>query len=124
MLKSRFFLSALAALVSIAASSFADTVTLKSGEKVEGRITNESDTQLTMEVKVTSSIKDERVIKKADIAKIDKVQPDLEAWNNLKNLFLGEESLELADYQRSINLLNGFVTQFPQSPNAAEAKKK
>jgi hypothetical protein len=124
MLKPRLSLSALAALLGLAVAGFADTVTLKSGEKLEGRILNESDTEVTIEVPVTASIKDQRVIKKSDVDKIDKVQPDLEAWAGLKNLGVGPESQDSADYQRAINLLNGFVTQFPQSAHAAEAKTK
>ncbi len=120
----RYSLSVLAVICGLIATSFADTVTLKSGEKVEGRILNETDTEVTIEVAVTSSIKDQRAIKKADVEKIDKAQPDLEEWANLKNISIGDESLELADYQRSVNLLNSFVTQYPQSVNAAEAKKK
>jgi hypothetical protein len=111
-------------MLCLALSAHADTVTLKSGEKVEGRILTETDTELTIEVKVSGSIKDQRAIKKADVEKIDKVQPDLEAWEPLKNISTGEESLEGQDYQRAINVLNSFVSQFPQSPRAAEAKQK
>ncbi len=120
----RHSLSVLAVICGLLATSLADTVTLKSGEKIEGRILNETDTEVTIEVAVTASIKDQRAIKKADVEKIDKAQPDLEEWANLKNISLGEESLDPADYQRSINLLNSFVTQYPQSAHAAEAKKK
>ena len=124
MLKPRLSLSALAALLGLAVTGFADTVTLKSGEKLEGRVTNETETEVSIEVAVTASIKDQRVIKKSDVAKIEKVQPDLEAWEDLKKVDVGPESQESADYQRAINLLNGFVTQFPQSAHAAEAKTK
>lgn len=124
MLKPRLSLATLSALLSMAIAGFADTVTLKSGEKLEGRILSETDTELTIEVKITASIKDERVVKKADIASTDRAQPDLEAWEGLKNIALGEESLELPDYQRAINLLNGFALQFPQSKFATEAKAK
>src|SRR5687767_622070 len=105
MLKPRLSLIAFAVLLSLSFSGYADTVTLKSGEKLEGRILNESETELTIEVAVTACIKDERVIKKSDVEKIDKVQPDLEAWNTLKNISLGEESLESIDYQRAIGVL-------------------
>jgi hypothetical protein len=124
MLKPRLSLSVIAALLGLVVTGFADTVTLKSGEKLEGRILNESDTEVTIEVPVTASIKDQRVIKKSDVDKIDKAQPDLEAWTGLKNLGVGPESQDSVDYQRAINLLNGFVSQYPQSAHAAEAKTK
>jgi hypothetical protein len=124
MLTPRLSLATLAGLLGLAVTGFADTVILKSGEKMEGRILNESETEVTIEVPVTASIKDQRVIKKADVAKIEKVQPDLETWATLKNLGIAQESQDSADYQRAINLLNGFVTQYPQSAHAAEAKTK
>jgi hypothetical protein len=122
--KPRTSLAFLAVLLSFAVSGIADTVILKSGEKLEGRILSETDTDVTIEVNVTASIKDQREIKKTDVEKIEKVQPDEEAWATLKNLSVGDESLDVIDYQRSINALNGFVTQFPQSSHAADAKKR
>src|SRR5829696_7604167 len=124
MLKPRLSVILFAALLTLLSSGFADTVTLKSGEKLEGRILSETDTEVTIEVSVTSSIKDQRVVKKADVDKIDKVQPDAEAWVGLKNISVGEESLEPADYHRYIAVLNSFVSQFPQSSHASEAKQK
>jgi hypothetical protein len=124
MLKPRLSVVLFAALLTLLSSGFADTVTLKSGEKLEGKILSETDTEVTIEVSVTSSIKDQRVVKKADVDKIDKVQPDAEAWAGLKNISVGEESLEPADYQRYIAVLSSFVSQFPQSTHAAEAKQK
>src|SRR5215203_3575304 len=124
MLKPRLSLITLAALLGVLSCGLADTVTLKSGEKLDGRILSETDAELTIEVSITASIKDQRVVKKADVEKVDKVQPDLEAWARLKNISLGEESLEVSDYERAIAILNAFLTEFPQSANAAEAKKK
>lgn len=124
MLRTRFFLRSISFLAGLAAVASADTVILKNGEKVEGRILEENATQVTVEVQVSASIKDERVIKKTDIDKISKVQPDVEAWAPLKGLALGEESFESSDYQAAINRLTGFVTMFPNSPLAKEAKEK
>ena len=58
----------------------ADTVTLKSGEKLDGKILNETDTEVTISVQVSATIKDERVVKREDIATVEKVQPDEVAW--------------------------------------------
>jgi hypothetical protein len=123
MLKTRFLLWVFAAL-GFAAGAVADTVVLKTGEKFEGRILSETDAQVTVEVQVTASIKDERIIKKAEIERIDKVQPDEGAWANVKGLALGKESFESADYQRAMAMLQSFLSQFPESTHAAEAKEK
>ena len=46
----------------------ADVVVLKGGEKIEGRITSETPAEVRIEVKVSASIVDERVIPRADVA--------------------------------------------------------
>ena len=117
-----FRLIALLLLV-LAASSFADVVTLKSGEKVEGKITAESDKEITIAAKVSASITDERIINRADIATIAKDAPDEIAWQALKGRKLGKNSLPAASYDAAINPLKGFATEFPNSPFATDAQK-
>src|ERR1700677_4007390 len=54
----------------------ADTVTLKDGTTVEGKIIQENDTQVTITVQATDSITDDKVIQKTDIAKVEKTAED------------------------------------------------
>ena len=61
-------------------------------------------------------------MKKSEIEKIEKTTPDVEAWAVLKDFKLSDDSLEPAIYLHYINSLKGFITQFPDSPNAAAAK--
>ncbi len=110
-------------LLTLAASAFADIVTLKSGEKLEGKITAETDAEITIAAKVSASITDERVIKKSEVASVAKDEPDLIAWQPLKALKLGKNSLPVASYDAAINPLKGFATEFPKSQFAAEAQK-
>ncbi len=49
-----------------------DSVTLVSGEKISGTIKSEADGEVVIDVPVSASITDERVIRKEDIAKIEK----------------------------------------------------
>ena len=118
----RFHLIAVS-LLTLAASAFADIVTLKSGEKVEGRITAETDTEITIAAKVSATITDERTIKKSEIESMTKDEPDVIAWQPLKALKLGRNSLPAASYDAAINPLKGFATEFPKSQFAAEAQK-
>ena len=110
-------------LLTLAASAFADIVTLKSGEKVEGKITAETDAEITIAAKVSASITDERVIKKSEVASVSKDEPDLIAWQPLKALKLGKNSLPAASYDAAINPLKGFAAEFPKSQFATEAQK-
>ena len=120
----RIFLPALAVLLNLAVMGVADVVTLKNGEKVEGKILRENDTEVVVEVLVSASIKDERLIKKTDVLNIEKEQPDEKAWAVLKNFSLGQESLEATDYQRMTAQLNSFILEHRQSPHVGEAKVK
>ena len=111
-----------ATLAVLSTTAFADIVTLKSGAKVEGKITGETATEITLSVK-SGGVVDEQTVKKSDIASVAKDAPDEVAWQSLKNLKLGKNSLPVTSYDSVINPLNGFTTEYPKSPFAAEAKK-
>ena len=111
-------------LLSVCSALQADTVILKSGEKVEGKILSETPAEVTVSVQITATIKDERSIKRDDIAKIEKVLPDEEAWASLSNLAPGNESLERDEYDRVKTALAYFTSTFPKSPHAAQAKTR
>ena len=49
---------------------FADIFVMKSGKEIEGRLLAEEDNAYKVEVKVTSSIKDERVIPKDEVREL------------------------------------------------------
>ena len=110
-------------LAALSASAFADTVILANGEKIEGKVTAETDTEITIAAKVSAGITDERVIKKSEIATITKDAPDELAWQALKNLKPARNSLPLTSYDTAINPLKAFATEFPQSKYAADAQK-
>ena len=110
-------------LACLSASGFADSVTLKNGEKIDGKITSDTATEVVIEEKVSAGVTDSRTIPKADIAKIDKEQPDLAAWQALKNVKPGASSLPAASYDAAIRALTGFATEHPASAHAAEAKQ-
>ena len=94
----------------------ADTVILATGEKVDGKISLETDTEITVEIKVSSSISDERVIKKADIKKIEKDSPEELAFQAVKNFKLNSQSSFKPEvYDRTIARLQNFKTNYPNS---------
>ena len=115
------FRLAVLSLATLSASALADVVTLKNGSKIEGKITAETDAQITLNVK-TGGIIDEQIVKKSDVASVTKDAPDEVAWQQLKNARLGKNSFPSASYETVINPLNGFLNEFPQSKFAADAK--
>lgn len=124
MLKLGFLTAALGVFIFLGGGLRADTVILKSGEKVEGKILSETDAEVTLSVQITPTIKDERVIKKADVEKIDKVMPDEVAWAPLAGLTPGQDSLEKDDYERVATALGYFLTSYPASAHAKVAKER
>ena len=111
-----------ATLAVLSTTAFADIVTLKSGTKIEGKITGETAAEITLSVK-SGGVVDEQTVKKSDIASVAKDAPDEIAWQSLKNLKLGKNSLPVTSYDAVINPLKGFATEYPKSQFAAEAQK-
>jgi hypothetical protein len=103
-------------------ASVADTVFLKGGEKVDGKIIAESESEVTIQYNVSASIKDDRTIKRADIEKIEKDAPDLAAWAALKQFRVAEDGLDPTTYTHYITALKGFLSQYPAATNAGDAK--
>jgi|GEM_PF-465945 len=119
----QFPLCSLLACLALTAVSFGETVVLKSGEKIEGKILSETDTQVTIEV-VAGGVVDERTIAKADVASMAKVQPDETAWQPLQSLKPAESSFPTAaQYEPIVEALRGFAKQFPESKYKADAEK-
>ncbi len=104
------------------AAAWADTVTLKSGEKIEGKVTTETDAELTIEI-VSGGVVDERKVAKADVAKVDKMSADEIAWGPLQNLKLGANSLPAEQYDLIIAPLKDFTTKYPESKHRSEAEQ-
>ncbi len=103
----------------LVAGALADTVILKSGERIEATISSETPTEMTLEIRVSSGITDQRVIKKADVVKVDRVAPDEAAYRAILHLLPGKSSLLAGQYDAIIKALQGFVGQYPESTHKA-----
>jgi hypothetical protein len=117
----RYFTRAISFAI-LVSTALADTVVLKSGEKVEGKIVKETDQQLTLEVKVSASITDERVIPRAEIDRIDKADPETETYKAIVNIQTGNNSLTPAQYEPAIRTLQAFLKQYPEGAHAADVQ--
>ncbi|MEI8341933.1 MAG: PTPDL family protein [Verrucomicrobiota bacterium] len=102
----------------------AETVTLITGEKVEGKILRETEKELTLEIKISTSINDERVIEKSDIQKIEKVSPEDIAFQEIKNFKIDpKSSFKPEVYDRVVAALKSFQDSYPASAHAADVKQ-
>jgi hypothetical protein len=104
-------------------AALADTVTLKSGERIEGVVTKETPTEVELEVKEAAGITDHKIIKKTDIARVDRLARDEVAYRAIMNFQPGPNSLQLSQYDSMIGSVAEFTVLYPESPHANEAAK-
>ncbi len=109
-------------LASLIPLACADTIQLKDGTKLEGKILKEDPQSYLVEVMVTKSIKEEKTIAKADVAKIDRVKPDEVAFATLSKLIPAPDLLTAVEYQVRISKLEKFIQEFPTGTSTPKAK--
>ncbi|OYV04680.1 MAG: hypothetical protein CFE26_15615, partial [Verrucomicrobiales bacterium VVV1] len=100
----------------------ADTLLLKNGTKLEGKILKEDPQSYLVEVMVTKSIKEEKTIAKSDVAKIDRVKPDEIAFAPLAKLTPAPDLLSAGEYKIRISKLEKFIQEFPTGTSTPRAK--
>jgi hypothetical protein len=111
------------ACVTFATSLLGDTVVLKDGTKIEGKITSETETQITIETRAGGVI-DEQTVKKEDVQSVSKATADEAAYASLRGIKLGASSLPSASqYDSNLSVLKSFVSKYPDSKHKAEVAK-
>ena len=105
------------------ASVSADTFELKDGTKIEGTIVREDGADYVIRVQVTKSIKEERRIPKANVAKQTAEQKDETEFLEIAKLVPAPEMQSAEVYQAQVNKVEAFITKYPQSPKKPEALK-
>jgi len=123
MSSARPLLASILSLVLLAESTLADTVFLKTGEKLEGKIIKETPEELTVAVKVSASIIDERVIKRGEVDRVEKVAPDTIAYQSIATIQTGANSMAASQYDSRLMALDGFLKQYPNSTYGTDVKK-
>ena len=104
--------------------SLADTITLKSGTVLEGKILKEEGDEYLIEVQVTRSIKDQKVVKKSNVLSIEKTAEDAQPFADLQGILPIGDQMPAKEYQAIINgQLKPFITKFPESKHLPEVKK-
>ncbi len=105
-------------------SAIADKITMKDGKTFEGRITFESSDKVRIEIAVTGSIKETKLLLKKDVAGIVKDAPDKVAFEKIKPLVPTPSLMSASAYQ--VALKNGpdaFLSEFPNSSYKGDVDK-
>lgn len=121
-MKKKTFLAALA-LLPVSISATADTFVLKDGSTVEGKVIDETPETYVLEIQVTKSIKDERVIQKSDVEKVSREVPDAKAFEEVSKLLPVPDFQAEDEYLARIATVNKFLKDHPQSTNVSKAKE-
>lgn len=114
----------LAALALPLLSSYGDTVTLKSGKKLEGIITLDAADFIKIELSRSGSIKETKLVKKSDIASIVKTKPDTLALAKIKESLPTPSLMTSSSYQNLIKSgPEAFLKAYPDSLHKDEVSK-
>ncbi len=103
--------------------ALADSVTLTSGEEIQGTILRETDSGIVMELHISSGVTDQRTFAKSEIRSVIKTPPDELAYQKLSAYKVGPNSYTLAGYESILGSLKYFCQQFPQSPFAQRVQQ-
>jgi hypothetical protein len=107
------------------AGAFADTIKLKSGETIQGKILKSDSTSITMEVQFSPTITDQRQIARTDIAGIAFDAPDEMAYAKIRDVAAPATALTSAPYKELLDSkLTPFLKKFGYSQRAADVKAK
>lgn len=121
-MKTRSFACSLSMLMLLLPAS-ADTFTLKDGTTLEGKILREDANSYVLEVNVTKTIIDERVVPKSEVVKITKEQPDLIAFEKIASLIPAPDLLTPDEYDGRIREVTKFLKEYPTTSKSKEAKE-
>ncbi|MDD5199922.1 MAG: hypothetical protein PHC88_08970 [Terrimicrobiaceae bacterium] len=104
---------------------YADSVKLKSGEVVEGRIIQSDANGVVIETQFSPTITDQRHIARADIAATAVASPDEVAFAKIQDLGAPDTALDVTAYTDILDRqLRPFVRKYPYSPRAQDVKAK
>jgi hypothetical protein len=111
-----------ASLLIFASAATADIFILKDGTELEGTVLSEEGDNYLLEIQVTKSIKDERLVAKTDVERIVRVKEDEVALAKLTELVPVPDLQPTAEYDKRIAAVDAFLKQFPKSARLNEAK--
>lgn len=124
-MNTRRLTSIIATLALLCGFAAADTVKLKSGETINGNITAEDATSVTIEFAVegTRGIKDERRIEKTEIESFRKDDPADKAWTELTKAIPSADLMSTSEYDVLTGKVDAFIAAHKTSNRAAEARR-
>ncbi len=103
--------------------AFGDSIELSDGAKIEGRIISADSSQVTIEVEITSGIREEKSYTRAEVAKIQRATPDESAFREVTSLPLPATADDPAVYDAPLERVRSFMRSYAYSKHMPEARK-
>jgi hypothetical protein len=100
----------------------ADIFILQDGSKIKGSLLRQEGDNYVVEVQVTRSIKDEKIISKADVARIEPEKPDLKAFETIAGLVPVPDMLPAEQYSARIQAVENFLSEHRGSYKCKDAR--
>ena len=107
-----------------ASSLRADEIKLKSGQTLNGRITYEAADIVKIEIPISASIKETKIIGRADIETIVKDAPDDVEFNKIQKLVPTASMVNVDAYRKMLETgPDAFLKNFPDSKHLPKVKE-
>ena len=104
-------------------SVYADEIKMKDGTVHKGRITYEGDDLVKIEVSISASIKETKILGRGDVAEIKKDALDDVAFKKLSNVLPARSLMTAGAYQTALDTgPKAFLRSYPDSKHAEEVK--
>ena len=102
----------------------ADEIKLKSGQTISGRVTYEAADIVKIEVAISASIKETKIIARGDIETLTKDAPDLVEFNKLQKLVPVPSLLNAENYRQILETgPDAFLKAYPGSPHTSKVQE-
>lgn len=108
-------------LCALVSPAWGEIFLMNDGTKLEGVLLRQDASSYFVEVQVTKSIKDERVLAKADVKRIEGARKDEEAFKQIASLGPVADGLSMQEYDQRIERIERFTSQYPLSSRVKEA---
>lgn len=112
-----------AAVLLICQATEADTIMLNNGESLEGSIVREDADNYYIQVNVTRSIKEEKVVAKTDVKRIDKESEEEKAFKEISGITPTPDLLEEEGYTARIQKIEEFLEAHPSGSMKSKAEQ-
>lgn len=99
----------------------ADTYVLKNGRKLEGELLRETEEAYVIEVQLADTIKEERVIARADVLRIIEPEKGMKEFLLLREKVPAPDGLKVWQYQENIKSLDRFIRKYPTHSKIRDA---